>query len=257
MPHPVVVGAGVLVALLLVAELVAVPVATRLVGRALDRCATYGSLTIEEVARPVVPRLLVGRARDVVLHVEDGELEGIRVAEARIEAPHVVLPWALGDPTPGPATVHLRVDEDAVADRLGDLAPLGVRPDVRLDDGVARVGVPSLRLEVSLTLAVRDDGVLVLQPGSGPPGWWQRLGLSREIALPAGASVGAVTLDDRELRATVHLDELPGADGEGCDGPVAADPPVLDPGAIDPAVADASAADRVEAEPSPDRDRLA
>jgi hypothetical protein len=220
MPHPWLVAVGALVALLLVLELVAVPLAARAVGRALDRCVPHGGVTIEQVARPVLPRLLVGRARGVVLHVEEAVVDGLRVAEARVDAPHVVLPWAPGAPRPGPATVWLRVDEAALADRLGDLAPLGIRPDVEVDDGVARLGVPSLRLQVALTLTVRADGALVLEPLGGPPGWWQRLGLARELTLPEGVHATEVALGEGAVEATLRLEELPGGDGEGCEEPV-------------------------------------
>jgi hypothetical protein len=221
MTHPAVVGVALLVALLLVLEMLAVPLATRVVGNALGRCVEHGSLRIEQVTRPVVPRLLLGRAQGVVLRIEDAELEGLRVAEAVVEVPRAVLPWAIGDPGPSAATIHLRVDEADVADRLRDLTPLGIRPDVDLHDEVARVGLPGLSLELALTLEVRDDGVLVLQPRGGPSGWWERLGLAREIELPAGVRVDAVSLHEQALTATLQLDELPGVDGEGCDEPVA------------------------------------
>jgi hypothetical protein len=221
MTHPAIVAVALLVALLLVLEVLAVPLATRAVGSALGRCIEHGSLRIEQVTRPVVPHLLLGRARDVVLRVEDAELEGLRVAEAVVEVPRAVLPWAIGDPEPSAATIHLRVDEADVADRLRDLTPLGVRPDVDLHDEVARLGLPGLSFELALTLEVRDDGVLVLQPRGGPSGWWERLGLAREIELPAGVHVEAVSLHEQALTATLQLDELPGVDGEGCDEPVA------------------------------------
>jgi hypothetical protein len=230
MTHPAVVGVVVLVALLLVLEVLAVPLATRAVGSALSRCIEHRSLRIEQVARPVVPRLLLGRARDVILRVEDAELEGLRVAEAVVEVPRAVLPWALGDPDPSAATVHLRVDEADVADRLRDLTPLGVRPDVDLHDEVARVGLPGLGLELALTLDVRDDGMLVLQPRDGPSRLWERLGLAREIELPAGVRVDDVSLHEQALTATLQLDELPGVDGEGCEDPAATtDEPVAAP----------------------------
>jgi hypothetical protein len=225
MSHPVAIGAGVLVALLVLAELAAVPLATRLVGDALGRCVRHGSLSIEEVQRPALPRLLVGRASGVVLRIEDVELDGLRVAEAVVEAPRVALPWAFGDPEPGPATVHLRVEEAAVAERLGELAPLGIRPRVELDHGTVRIGVPTLRLEVSVSLAVRDDGALVLQPGLGPTDWWERIGLARELDLPDDVRAEAVTIDREAVSVTLGLDELPGADGDGCEEPLAAELP--------------------------------
>jgi hypothetical protein len=222
--HPIVVGTGLVVALLLVAELAAVPLATRLVGDALGRCIPHGELTIERVRRPAVPRLLLGRADGVRLRVEDAELDGLQVAEAVVHAPRVVLPWALGDPTPGPATVELRIEEAAVAARLAELTPLGIRPRVTLDHGVVRVGVPATPAELVVTLAVRDDGALVLQPGAGPTGWWDRLGLARELPLPADVRVADVTIDRQAVTATVELDELPGGDGDGCEEPIAAPP---------------------------------
>jgi hypothetical protein len=223
--HPVVVAAGLLLALVVLAELVAVPLATRAVGGSLGRCVVHRTVTIEQVRRPVLPRLLVGRARDVVLRVEDAELEGLRIDEALVELPHVVLPWAPGDPEPSAATVHLRIDEAAIARRLGELAPFGIEPAVELEHGVARVGLPGTGLEVRLTLTVRD-GVLVLQPSGGPPAWWDRLGLAREIPLPPQVRVGDVAVGAREVTATLHVDELPGVDGDGCAEPVAADGPV-------------------------------
>jgi hypothetical protein len=224
MSHPVVIAAGLLVALLVLAELVAVPIATRVVGDAVGRCIRHGSLTIEQVQRPVVPRLLVGRAAGVVLRLEDVALDGLQVAEATVDAPRVVLPWAFGDPTPGPATVELRVEEAAVAARLADLSPLGLRPRVDLDHGVARIGVPGSRLELTLSLDVDEDGALLLQPGIGPAEWWDRLGLARRIELPADVRATAVTIDREAVTATLELDELPGGDGEGCEQPLAVEP---------------------------------
>jgi hypothetical protein len=179
-----------------------------------------------------VPRLLLGRADGVQLRIEDAELDGLQVAEAVVHAPRVVLPWALGDPTPGPATVELRIEEGAVADRLAELTPLGIRPRVSLDHGVVRLGVPATRAELVVGLAVRDDGTLVLQPGAGPTGWWERLGLAREIPLPPDVRVADVTIDRQAVTATLELDELPGGDGEGCEEPIAG-PPAPTAGAVD------------------------
>jgi hypothetical protein len=232
-PHPIVVGAGVVLTLLLVAELLAVPLATRLVGDALGRCVPHGELTIERVRRPAVPRLLIGRADGVQLRIEDADLDGLQVAEAVVHAPRVVLPWALGDPTPGPATVELRIEEGAVAARLAELTPLGIRPRVSLDHGVVRLGVPATRAELVVGLAVRDDGTLVLQPGAGPTGWWERLGLAREIPLPPDVRVADVTIDRQAVTATLELDELPGGDGDGCEEPIAGPPaPTQEPSII-------------------------
>jgi hypothetical protein len=218
--HPALVTVGVVVALAVVAELLAVPVATRLLGDAIGRCVPVGTVRVEEVARPAVPRLVLGRARGVVLHLEDIEVQGLAVREARVVVERAVLPWAPGDPDPSPARIELVVEERALADRLGELTPLGVRPSLTLDAGAARLGLPLVPLDVVVAVDVRDDGQVALRPVGVPPRWWEQLDLPVTLPVPDDVRVEQVDIGDGTLTAAVTLAELPGADGEGCpDGP--------------------------------------
>lgn len=216
-----VVLASVLV-LALVAEAAAVPIAQRQVARAMGRCLTFESVTIDAVRRPIVPRLLVGRARDVELVATGIELEGLRVEHARIRSAQVLLPWAPFPPAdPPPAALELTATERDLQAWLQARAPLGLTPLVELTPGVAAVGVAALPTRVRVEVAVRDR-VLRVAPVGRVPAWFASLGLDLTFELPDDVALEDLVVEEGRLAVTLAVDALAGVDGsEDCAGPLA------------------------------------
>lgn len=214
------IAGGLLLALVLVVELAALPVAGRVLGAALGRCLPYDEVEVESIARPLTPRLLVGRARDVELTATGLRLGAIRVEQARLLLPEVALPWAVGEPPAARATLELRLREADVEAFLLDRAPLGLRPVVELSPGVASFGVEPLPARVPLAVDV-TRGRLQIRPVGDAPGWFERLGLDLSYQLPDD-----VGLDHLEVRwdavfAVIRVDAVAGIDGSGgCEGPL-------------------------------------
>lgn len=215
-------AAGVLVAVLVVLELAAVPLATRVIGAVLGRCVTYEQLEVTAVARPVVPRLLVGRARDVELRATGVVAGDLRIAEAHLDLPEAILPWAPGDPDPATATLALRVDEPDLERALRSLAPLGLPVEVELQPDVATVGSSVVPLALDLEVEVDPDGTVRLRPVRGGE-LLERLGLARSFPPGEAARVTALRIGEGELSGTLELDVVPGVGGgEGCRMPMTA-----------------------------------
>jgi hypothetical protein len=207
--------------LALAVEVVAVPVAQRLVARAMGRCLTFESVAIEAVRRPVLPRLLVGRARDVELVATGIELDGLRVERARIHSPQVVLPWAPFPPAePPPAELELTATERDLGAWLEARAPLGLAPVVELTPGVAAVGVRALPARVRMEVAVRDR-ILRVAPVGRVPAWFTSLGLDLSFELPDDVRLDHLVVEEGRLAATLAVDAVAGVDGSrGCTGPL-------------------------------------
>jgi hypothetical protein len=208
--------------LALAVEAMAVPVAQRLVARAMGRCLAFETVAIEAVRRPVLPRLLVGRARDVELVTTGIELDGLRVERARIRSPQVVLPWAPFPPAdPPPAELELTATERDLGAWLEARAPLGLTPVVELTAGVAAVGVRALPARVRLEVAVRDR-VLRVAPVGRVPAWFTALGLDLTVELPDDVRLDHLVVEEGRLAATLAVDAVAGVDGSrGCTGPLA------------------------------------
>ena len=220
------VATAVLLLLLLAVELAAVPVATRAVGRALGRCLPYEQLEITAVGRPVTPGLLVGRVGDVDIDIGGVQVGELRVDRARIEVDRAVLPWAVGDPEPGDARVLASVLEADLEALLAVVAPLGLRPDLQLRPGSARIEVPPVPIGVEFDVTVQD-GQVVIAPIAGLPSLWERLGLVERFDVPPGVQVDRIEVVAGELlvdlRVDLRVERLPGVDGTGeCDVPFAA-----------------------------------
>lgn len=213
------IAAALVLALGLLVEIAAVPVAERVLGSALGRCLPYERVEIASVARPVTPRLLVGRARDVEVEVTGLEVQGLRLDQARLQLPVALAPYAPLAPEPPEATLEITLRDTDVEDYLATQVPFGLQPTVRFRPGQLRVGVAA----VEVTAAVRvEDGVLTLAPGGLPPAWWSRLGLEAEVTLPEDLRVDRVELRSGEATATVRVDVVAGIDGSpGCEGPLA------------------------------------
>lgn len=215
----VLVGALVLA---LAVEAAAVPIAQRLVARAMGRCLTFEAVTIDAVRRPVLPGLLVGRARDVELVATGIELEGLRVERARIRSAQVLLPWAPFPPAdPPPAALEITANERDLEAWLQARAPLGLTPVVELTPGVAAVGVAALPARVRVEVAVRDR-VLRVAPVGRVPAWFASLGLDLAFEVPEDVTLDHLVVEEGRLAATLAVDAVAGVDGSrGCVGPLA------------------------------------
>jgi hypothetical protein len=213
--------AGVLV-LALALEAAAVPVAERLVARAMGRCLTFEAVAIEAVRRPVLPRLVVGRARDVQLTATGIELDGLRVEDARIRSAQVLLPWAPFPPAaPPPAALDLTATERDLGTWLSARAPLGLTPVLELTPGVAAIGVEPLPTRVRVEVEVRDR-VLRVAPVGRVPAWFASLGLDLAFELPDDVRLDHLVVEQGQLAATLAVDAVAGIDGSrDCAGPLA------------------------------------
>lgn len=215
------VGPAVLVVVVaVVVELAALPLATRLVGGALERCVTFDDLEVEAIDRPVVPRLLVGRARGVELTATGLRFDEIRVERARVELPEVGLPWAIRPPPRDEATLELDLSERDLQEYVAERTPFGLEPVVELTPGVAALGVEPLPARVRVEVEVRDR-VLRVTPAGEVPDWFGALGLELDLELPDDVELDRVELRQDALSATLRVEVVPGIDGsEGCSGPL-------------------------------------
>ncbi len=216
--------------LLVVLELAAVPIATRVIGAVVARCVAYEHLEVTAVDRPVLPRLLAGRARGVELRAEGIHAGEVRIAEAHLDLAEAVLPWAVGDPEPVPAVLTLRVTERDVERALRAALPLRLPIELALDPDVATVGAAGIPLEVELALEVAADGTVTVRP-SGDASFLDRLGLATSFPPSADVHVTSVDIGAGELRGVLELAVVPGlGDGEGCAEPIAAAAPSVHAG---------------------------
>lgn len=221
MKRAALVAAAIVLVVAVAAEVLAVPVATRMVGDALGRCLPYEELEITRVDRPVVPRLLAGRARGIEMRATGLELGELRVDEAHLDVPLAILPWALGSPTPQPATLELVLLDHDLETFLSDGLPLWIRPSVGLTPGVAELGMEPFPVTVEVAVSVQDR-VVEIAPAGEPPDWWDRVPLPERFTLPEDVDLTALQVQDGELATTLVVDALPGVDGaEGCTGPLA------------------------------------
>lgn len=220
----VLVGVGVLLALLLAAELVAPRLAQRALERALAPCVVAEGVEVTALARPVLPGLVVGRVRAaevVATGVQLGELRVERIEVALTDAP---LPWSWrsGAAAP-PVEVLALVTAPDAREALWAVAPLGLRPTLRLEGGEVVIGAPGLGIDVRLAPVV-EVGRIALVPALGPPGWWTALGLALATDLPDGVVVSRLDVGEGrvQLEGSVDLDALGvgAGQGGGCPAPV-------------------------------------
>lgn len=212
--------AAVLVVLAVAVELAALPVATRAVGGALARCLPFDDVEVTSVARPVLPRLLLGRARDVELEATGLRFDTIRVERARIELPVAALPWAIRPPPPQEAVLELELSESDLQDVLAEQAPFGLRPVVELTPGEIALRIDPLPARVRVRLAV-VDGVVRVEPVGAAPAWFDGLGLELTYDLPDDVGVDQLDVRQASLLAVLRAEVVPGVDGSaGCAGPL-------------------------------------
>jgi hypothetical protein len=215
--------AALVVVVAVVVELAALPVATRLVGGALERCLPFDELEVEAIDRPVSPRLLLGRARGVELEATGLRFDEIRVERARLELPEVGLPWAIRPPPPAESTLELELSETDLQEFLAEQAPFGLQPVLELAPGVATLGIEPVPVRVRLEVEVRD-GVLRVAPVGDVPDWFEALGLDGRFELPDDLDLDRLEVQQDALSATLRVEVVPGIDGtSGCPGPLGDD----------------------------------
>lgn len=221
--------AAFVVVIAVIVELAALPVATRVVGSALERCLPFDELEVETIDRPVLPRLLLGRARGVELQASGLQLDEIRVERARLELPEVGLPWALRPPPVAEATLELELAEADLQAYLAERAPFGLEPAVELTPGVATLGIEPFPVRVRLAIEVRDR-VLRVTPVEETPDWFDRLGMDLSFELPDDLELDQLEIGQGALMATLRVEVVPGIDGSsGCSGPLGGDRPDREP----------------------------
>lgn len=203
---------------LMVLELAAVPIATRVLGAVVGRCLAYDSLEVTAVDRPVLPSLLLGRARDVELHATGVVAGELRIADARLRLPAAVLPWAVGDPEPGVGGLRLRIDEPDLEHALEAALPLRVPLELELQPGVATIGSPLVPLTLDLEVELDTDGTVRLRPVAGGE-LLDRLGIARSFPPGDAARVTALDIGDGQVRGALDVAVVPGIGGEGCERP--------------------------------------
>jgi hypothetical protein len=207
----VLLGGASLVVLLAVVELLALPVANRLLAGALaDRCGSSDRVEVEHIGRPAAPGLLVGRVRDLEVVMEGAWCEGIRIEHARAEVPQVVLSWAPFKPAQlPPAQVQVITTEADLTEWLAARAPLGIVPVLELSPGVAAMGVAGLPARLRVELEV-TDGVVRIAPAGRMPAWFAALGLDLEFELPEDVLVRSLVVGDAEVTTRLEVEVVPG-----------------------------------------------
>lgn len=214
----------VLLAALVVVEVVAPRVAERALHRALAPCVVAEEVEITELARPVVPQLLVGRARDVEVVATGVQAGELRIDRVRVALPAVPLPWGVGaDDDVPPAEVEAQVTVGDARARLEAIAPPGLEPTLGFEDGQVVIGTPRLGLDARFVPVIESDRVSLV-PAVGPPSWWTSLGLALAVDLPAGVGVDRIDVEAGRVRiaGSVDLASVGGGSGGSCEEPIAA-----------------------------------
>lgn len=200
----VVAAAGGVVILLVVAELVAVPVAEWQLERTVRDHVEVETVELRDVARPVAPWLLVGRARDVEVLATGVRLGEVRVAHLRVDASRVVLSWAPMQDPGADAEVTFEATEADLEQALVATGPGWWEPQLELTSQGARLGDRRLGVSVPLRIEVTDTAVRI-GPDAGRPAWWETLGLVEEIELPDGVRVTDLRVEPSRVRGTATV----------------------------------------------------
>lgn len=221
------VAIGLIVLLLVVAELGAPWVAQRALHRALAPCVVAEEVAITGLTRPLVPQLLVGRARDVEVEAVGVRLGEVRVDRVLVALSVVELPWR---PGPGGRLPAAQVDAHLTAAdarvQLWAITPFGLRPTLRFEGGEVAIGAPGLGIDARFVPTIEPDRV-ALVPAIGPPSWWSSLGLALTVEVPDGVVVDSIDVGEGVVRVSgaVALEALGSGTATACDEPIAGQPP--------------------------------
>jgi len=224
------VTAGTVLVLLVVAELAAPWAAQRALHRALEPCVVSERVEITALSRPLLPQLLVGRARDVEVEASGVWLGDLRVERITASLPLVDLPWGLrSSQEPPAAQVAAEVTAADARVQLWAITPFGLQPTLRFVGGEVVIGAPGLGLDARFVPAI-EPGRVALVPALGPPSWWTSLGLALGTELPPGVVVDRIDVGEGLVRVSgsVALDAFDGGAG-GCDEPLAGSVAVSEP----------------------------
>jgi hypothetical protein len=200
----VIAAAGVVVVVLLVAEVAAVPIAERQLERTVRDQVEVETVELVGVARPVAPRLLVGRARDVEVVATGVRVGELRVAHVRVDAARVVLAWAPLQDAAADAVVSFEATEADLEQALVATGPGWWEPDLQLTSDGARLGDRRLGVSVPLRIEVTDASVRI-SPDAGRPTWWETLGLVEEIGVPDGVRVTDLRVGPSRVTGTAAV----------------------------------------------------
>lgn len=216
--------------LLVALELLAVPLATRTIDRALSRCLAYDELELTAVGRPILPGLVVGRVRDVELRATGVAIDELRLEDVELAVPRVVLPWAIaGGDDPVAGDLRLRMLERDVETALRAALPVSVPVRVELGRDVISLSAPLLPVTLDLRVQVADDGSVLLVPTQGGA-LLERIGLAPRFRVPADTAVTEIVVDRGEVTGAVALADVPGfGGGDGCDEPISLSAPAAGP----------------------------
>lgn len=210
-----------LAAVLVIAELTAVPLASRLLSDAAARCIRHETFEVTEVDRPVLPRLVLGRARDVEVVATGLRVGELRVDRAELSVPEATLPWAPGEPGTLDGQLTVTLSEGDVTAFVRSLVPVPLPVTVVLDGDLIQLGALGVPLTVDLSLAVTADGTVDLAPVAGDVELLERLGLQLELDPGDQVQITELLLADGQLAGSADLRVVPGlSDGQGCDEPL-------------------------------------
>ena len=216
-------AAGLVVLVLVLAELSAPWFAQRALHRALAPCVVAEEVEITGLTRPLVPQLLLGRARDVEVVATGVRFGDLRVEQVSVVLPVVALPWGFGTADPLPAAeVEAQVTAADARAQLWAVTPFGLRPTLRFEGGEVVIGAPGLGLDARFVPTVAADRV-ALVPALGPPSWWTSLGLALAVELPDGVRIDRIDVGEGLVRISgaVALDADDAATGGACEAPIA------------------------------------
>jgi hypothetical protein len=228
------VAAGVVLLVLVVAELAAPWFAQRALERALEPCVVAEEVEITDLARPLLPQLLLGRARDVEVVATGVRFGDLRVDHVRVALPVVALPWGLEVADPAPAAqVEARITATDARAQLWAVTPFGLQPTLRFEGGEVVIGAPGLGLDVRLVPQVTTERV-ALVPALGPPSWWTSLGLGLAVDLPDGVSVDRIDVGEGLMRihGSVTVEAGDGGNDRACGTPLVGAPEADEPAAL-------------------------
>lgn len=194
------------------------PIAGRLVDRLVSRCVANEAVELVGLRRPVVPRLLVGRVRDVEVAARGVVVGDLRIEQAHVTLDAVDLPWRLGGARTVDAVVSARVVEGDVQRLVRAVAPLRLPLTVAIDTGVLRLGIVGTSTTLDLEVEPTADGGLRVRPVAGDTALLDRLGLAAVVRPPEDVGLTALTIDDGAVAGTLAVRVTPGAgDGSFCD----------------------------------------
>lgn len=188
---------GLVIVAVVVVELGAETIATRLL---VDRAAgqvVYDRAQVTSINRPASIDVLQGRVRSVEVVATGVVIDGIRLDRVVAVADEVALPWSAAANGPVPVAGQVTVTESDLQAALRARVSLPVEPVVELEAGTVALGIEGLDARVRVEVRV-DDGRIWLA-ARDTPAWYVALGLPAEIdvyTLPADVRIEHLAIGD-------------------------------------------------------------